>query len=158
MQGNTYRATKIGAIFTGVCIALAYTYLVPIFVVLPGVMFYEELAKALAPSHHLGKVTIALLSLTVLVCIVPMLYSAWRVARNACAMRKAEIVAYMALLCFIVHPLGFYVYWWLKYGFHMDGQIIFASADSFPYSSLFFVVFGFVLDTVANYTMVKANA
>ena len=152
MRKDNYRATKIGAVFTVVCIALTFTYLVPVFVLLPAATFYEGLAKAIAPQSHVGKVSMQLLAGTFAMCMLPMLYSAWRTARKGCVMGKGEIIGYMLLLCFIVHPLGFYAYWGFKLNYRMDGQIIFASVDSFPISSLFFVVFGFVLDTVANYT------
>lgn len=158
MSANNYRATKIGAVFTVVSIALTFTYLVPVITVGLAGIFFERLAAAAVTANEIGKVTTLMLAIVLVLVLAPMFYAAWRVARKGCVLSKGEIISYMLLLYFIVHPLGFYMYWGMALHYRMDGQLIFASLISFPFSSLFFLAFCFVLDVIANYTENTAHA
>ena len=59
---------------------------------------------------------------------------------------KFVIIA-MMLEYFIVHPLGFYIYW-STLNFKNDGQIIFGAIENFPISSFSFVIIGVIMDLV----------
>lgn len=50
------------------------------------------------------------------------------------------------LLLFIVHPLGYYIYWGIRYDFKSDGQLFFLFSDSIILSSLFFIPIGVIID------------
>lgn len=142
----------IGAIFTVGSLFLTVTYVVPIISVLPGVIF-ETISKKLVsnePYSNVGKLTILLLTiiflLTLFLCLI------W--IRNTVAkegqISKRRIIAVMLLMFFIVHSLGFYIYWGIALHFRSDGQLIFASIVSFPISSFMFIIIGQLVDTVKN--------
>ncbi|MBF6642883.1 hypothetical protein [Chryseobacterium indologenes] len=59
-----------------------------------------------------------------------------------------EVVIEMLIFYFIIHPLGFYIYWGLFLDFRSDGQLIFSAITSFPYSSIGFIIFGILIDQV----------
>jgi hypothetical protein len=59
----------------------------------------------------------------------------------------------MSPLYFIVHALGFYIYWGMSLEFRGDGQLIFAAVDSFPISSWAFIPMGLIIDWVKNVTL-----
>jgi hypothetical protein len=56
----------------------------------------------------------------------------------------------MFLFYFLVHPLGFYIYWGLELDFRSDGQLIFGAIKSFPASSCAFLFIGLIIDWVKN--------
>ncbi len=59
---------------------------------------------------------------------------------------NSAVVGIMVVEYFIVHTLGFYLYWANTLDFRSDGQLIFAAVDSFPKSSLSFVFIGLFID------------
>ncbi len=57
----------------------------------------------------------------------------------------------MSLLFFIVHSLGFYIYWGAELGFKSDGQLAFGVINSFPTSSWAFIIIGLTIDIIKNF-------
>lgn len=138
----------VGAIFTVCSFLLTFTFVVPVISVLPGV-FLEATAKKIIsnnPYSNVGKLTTLLLTIVFLVEIVLILLYTHKKASEKQTVSKGKIMLFMFAFYFIVHPLGFYVYWGLFLNFRGDGQVIFAAVVSFPISSLLFVLFGLLID------------
>src|SRR5690606_27482168 len=66
---------------------------------------------------------------------------------------RRRIIIVMTILYFIVHPLGFYIYWGHVLNFRSDGQLIFAAVDSYPKSGWTFILIGLSIDGVKNYKL-----
>lgn len=155
-----YTGLSIGAMFTLLSLLLTATFLVPIFSVLPGV-FFEIIAQQLTssePYSRIGKMTVLLMALSLLVLLTLLLLIAKHMGFRNIPISRLRVASWMVLLYFIVHPLGFYLYWGLKLNFRSDGQLLFGAVNSFPFSSFSFLVFGCALDYVWNMNIKKAAA
>lgn len=142
----------VGTIFTVCSFLLTFTFVVPIISVLPGV-FFETISKAIVsndPYSNVGKLTILLLTVLLLLAIIlTIVYTRKRTPANE-TLSKGRLTLIMFAFYFIVHPLGFYIYWGLNLNFRSDGQLIFAAVDSFPISSFAFVLLGLLIDWIRN--------
>ncbi|WP_262151914.1 hypothetical protein [Chryseobacterium foetidum] len=145
-----YFAFRIGIIFTTMSLLLTLTFVVPIFSVLHATPV-EILACGLVdnnPYSNVGKLAIFILATILLL----FLFVIFKVIKNEAKRHSDksgfEILVMMLIFYFIVHPLGFYLYWGAFLNFENDGQLIFSVVDSFPYSSLSFMVFGLFIDKV----------
>jgi len=140
-----HNGTVIGAIFTGVCLLATFTFVVPILSVIPGVLV-ESLMKTFVdnnPYSNVGKATIISLILILVVSVVLIL----RKSRKEEFSNK-KIIAIMCFEYFIIHSLGFYIYWATSLNFRSDGQLIFGAVRSFPASSFGFVILGVLIDQI----------
>ncbi|KQS91473.1 hypothetical protein [Chryseobacterium sp. Leaf394] len=152
-----YFAFKIGIIFTVVSLLLSLTYVVPIFSVLPATPV-EILASGLVdknPYSNVGKLTIHLL-LTVLLLFIFIVFKIIKSKAKINSDKSGfEILFIMSIFYFIVHPLGFYFYWGVFLNFESDGQLIFSAVDSFPYSSLSFMILGLFIDKIWERNLIQ---
>ncbi len=142
----------IGAIFTGCSLLLTATFFVPIISVLPGVIF-ETIAKNMVnnePYSNVGKLTILLLSIIFLVTLVLCLTWIRQTIIKEGQISRGHIIVIMSIMYFIVHSLGFYIYWGLALDYRSDGQLIFAAIVSFPISSFAFIFIGLLVDKIKN--------
>ena len=114
---------------------------------------FESIAKLIInnnPYSNVGKLTIFLLSLTTLTLTFISLVWIKRTSLKNHEISKGNIVAILFFLYFLIHPLGFYIYWGVYLNFRGDGQLIFGAVTSFPYSSFVFIFVGILIDIVKN--------
>jgi len=140
-----YHATILGGLFTVGSFLLTFTFMIPVFSIMPGTLIESMMASILGtePYSSVGIATIiVLLILLVIWVLFCMAQSKKRVLQNG------QIIGFMAILYFIIHPLGFYLYWAIALDFRNDGQLVFAAVDSFPVSSMGFLIFGVLIDGV----------
>jgi hypothetical protein len=57
---------------------------------------------------------------------------------------------YIILQLFIIHPLFFYIWALINSNHAGDGQFMFGIFETFPFSSMFFLLIGFIIDLVKN--------
>jgi len=129
------------------------TFFVPIISVFPGVIV-ETLAKGLVdndPYSNVGKVTIILLTIIFIIALSIALFKIRRTSLRDGKISKTKIAIAMTVMYFVVHSLGFYIYWGLALNYRGDGQLIFAAVDSFPKSSWAFIPIGLIIDVTKNF-------
>jgi hypothetical protein len=131
----------IGLIFTVASLLLTATFIVPIISVFPGMLFETIAEKCINndPYSNVGKLTILLLTITFISTLLFFLYTLKNKSNNGEEISNKRIIAIMSLLYFIVHSLGFYIYWGVSLNFRSDGQLIFGAILSYPISSFVFV-------------------
>jgi len=147
----------IGAIFTGASLCLTMTYIVPLISVSPGFIF-ESIAAGLVsnePYSNVGRLTIKLLSVVFLLTLILCMLSIINKTEKSGQISQRRIIGIMAILYFIVHSLGFYLYWGIALHFESDGQLIFSSLISFPISSFAFILIGLLIDFVKNKALTR---
>jgi len=145
---NRTLGLKIGAVFSIISFLLTFTFIIPILSVLPGCLV-ELIASKLVnntPYSNVGKLTILIFVVILLTFIVAIIFATKILAEKKLKLRKFEVILAMFIFYFIIHPLGFYIYWGIFLHFVRDGQLIFSAVTSFPYSSLAFILLGFLID------------
>lgn len=140
-----YNGIAIGAIFMLASLLFTFTLVVPMLSVIPGA-FLESIMASIVdnePYSNVGKATILVLSSMLIISMIFVL-----VISRQMVFRNSHIIAIMSFEYFILHPLGFYIYWATFLDFRNDGQLIFGAVSSFPISSLSFVVLGLLIDLI----------
>lgn len=140
-----YNGIAIGAIFMLASLLFTFTLVVPMLSVIPGA-FLESIMASIVdnePYSNVGKATILVLSSMLIISMIFVL-----VISRQMVFRNSHIIAIMSFEYFILHPLGFYIYWASFLDFRNDGQLIFGAVSSFPMSSLSFVVLGLLIDLI----------
>ncbi len=144
MKLKEFNGIKIGAIFSAVSLVLTFTYVIPIASVMPGV-FIEEITSNFVnnePYSNVGKITLTILTV---LFVSTLIISIYYVIKKKSESRKM-IISIMVIMYFIVHPLAMYIYWALELDYRDDGQLIFIVIETFPFSSITFILVGIVLD------------
>jgi amino acid permease len=95
------------------------------------------------PYSNVGKATLIALIVIFIVSIVLIL-----IASRKKELSNVQVFGVMVFEYFIMHTLGFYVYWAFSLDFRTDGQLIFGAVTSFPISSFGFIGLGLLLDVV----------
>ena len=160
---NDYTATKIGACFTGVCLLLTLTIVIPVFSMILGSLL-EAVAKGLVdnqPYSNVGKLTILLLLIifivTFIIVLVRIRKTAVRISKvyqkKQFSISKKKIILILFLFYFIVHPLVFYIYWGVQFDFRPDGQLVMEAIKTFPISSILFIPIGIMMDVVKDWNL-----
>jgi len=140
-----YNGTIIGGIFTAISFILTFTYIVPLLSIIPGA-FVESFMSSIVdnePYSHVGKATILCLLIILILSLLIILI--W--ARKT-ELKNGHIVGIMISEYFVIHSLGFYIYWASSLNFRSDGQLIFGAVNSFPISSFGFVGIGVLIDSI----------
>jgi DMSO/TMAO reductase YedYZ heme-binding membrane subunit len=149
-----YNGTIIGGIFTLVSLLLTLTFIIPILSVLPGV-FIESMMPSLVdnePYSNIGKATIMTLVIIMIISIAIILIKARKTKIS-----NGQMFGVMAFEYFIIHSLGFYIYWATSLNFRSDGQLIFGAVNSFPASSFGFIGIGIIIDLIKTKQLEKEN-
>jgi len=140
-----YNGTIIGAIFTVASLLLTITFVIPIISIIPAA-YIESLVASVVdnePYSNVGKATLnTFLGLLIIFITVVLIKS------RKTRLSNVQIILTMIIAYFIVHSLGFYIYWGVSLNYRSDGQLIFAAVNSFPFSSFGFVFIGFLIDIV----------
>jgi len=147
-QENNRRGLYIAGIFTCIALLLTATFVVPMIAVMPGILFEEIASKFIVgdPYSNVGKMTIALLSLSLAAFLILMTYWMKCTISISGDLSSRQIVIALLLFFFIVHPLGYYIYWGVGLNFRSDGQLIFAAVGTYPFTCLAFVPIGLLID------------
>lgn len=154
-----YTGFKVGIIFTVCSFILTFTFITPIFSVLPGIIF-ETISSNLVsnePYSNVRKLTILLLSIITFGYIIFSIFYIKKLIAVNQIITKEKIATLMFIFYLFVHPFGFYIYWGYVMDFRGDGQLIFASISSFPFSSLSFVFLGLLIDWTKNTSLKSFN-
>jgi len=149
----------IGSIFTAGSVLLTATFFVPVISVIPGSII-ESIASNLTsndPYSNVGKLTTKILSVVFILTLVLCLISLSNKIEKSGQVFQRQIIWIMFIMYFLVHSLGFYIYWGLILNFESDGQLIFASIISYPFSSFTFILIGLLIDFVKNKALIKYN-
>jgi len=143
---NKFKGTKIGAIFTGINFLLTYTYFVPIFTIIPATQLESFLAYFIdeEPYSNAAIATICTLSILFLITISIVLKN----LTKSKLLSNKKVITIMFVEYFLIHSLGFYLYWAFVLDFSIGHQKAFASLLSFPISSFGFVLIGIIIDLV----------
>ncbi len=143
-----HNGTIIGGIFTLGSLLLTLTFFIPILSVIPGV-YIESIISSIIdnePYSNVGKATILTLVIILILSLIIILFKSRKTK-----FKNGHIFGIMVFEYFIIHTLGFYIYWATSLNFRSDGQLIFGAVTSFPISSFGFLGLGILID------MVKTN-
>jgi len=151
MSQRDFDALTIGVLFTVVSFLLTLTFVIPVASVFPGVVIEFLIENLVGNNRIAGITTIILLATIFMIVFALVLIRAWRATRRSEKISKRRVALIMVGMYFIVHPLGFYIYWALALDFRGDGQLIFLAVDSFPISSCAFIPIGLAIDIVKNF-------
>jgi hypothetical protein len=146
-----YNGTMIGGIFTLASLLATFTFVIPIFSVLPGAMLESIMSGCVDnyPYSNVGRATItALLIMLAATLIIFLVFVRIRTQKEELSHLKVCVI--MIVEYFILHALGFYVYWATSLNYRSDGQLMFAAVDSFPASSCGFFIIGILIDVVKS--------
>jgi len=140
-----YNGTIIGGIFTVISLLLTLTFIVPILSIIPGA-FIESIMSSIVnnePYSNVGKATILTLVIILILSLILILFKSRKTE-----LKNGHIFGIMVFEYFIIHALGFYIYWATSLNFRSDGQLIFGAVTSFPASSFGFLGIGILIDVV----------
>lgn len=146
-------ATKIGLIFTVICFLGTWTFVLPFMIIMPTGLMVESYFNSYygpVPFDYIGQAAIVTLSsLFIVTTFLYYLLVRVQVKRNN-EIVKGVFIGYLVLELFIIHPLFFYI--WLSQDWNMagDGQMMFSIMETFPFSSVTFVVIGLLVDLLTR--------
>lgn len=142
---SDYNGTIIGIIFTIISLLLTLTYIIPIISVLPGTKI-ESLMALIIDNDPYSTVVKSTIMVLILLMIAPLLIILLKTKKNQ--FTNALIISIMSFEYFIIHSIGFYIYWATSLNYKTDGQLIFAAVESFPVSSFGFIGIGIIVDII----------
>ena len=144
-----FNGTIIGLIFTIISLLLTFTYIIPIITIIPATLIENIMTHFISnePYSNIGKATIITLFLIFLISLIIIRFK----VKRKIDLPNLYVVAIMIIEFFIVHSLGFYLYWANTLNYSSDGQLLLAAVDSFPKSSLSFVFIGVFIDIVKKH-------
>lgn len=140
-----YNGTIIGALCTLFSILLTFTFIIPIYAVMPGAIL-EDIITCIWPNlpfSSVGKIVSVIFLALLLIAFVLLFKKAQRKSFN-----NRSIFMLLFIESFALNPLVFYLYWWFNYNFRGDGQLVFLAFDTFLISSLGYVLIGVFVDVM----------
>lgn len=152
MVNKKHTGLLIGIIFSIVSFLLTFTFVVPIYTTLPG-SFLEQGLSSIFPTQPfpiIGMLTISILSILFILVILLSLQRAKVQANKGKTASTVDIILMMLIIYCLVHPLAFYLHLGIALDFHLDAQYLFNAVYIFPFSSLSFVIIGFLMDYYWN--------
>ncbi|UZR96095.1 hypothetical protein [Chondrinema litorale] len=153
LKFNKYSATIIGAIIAIICFVSTSTFFIPALTIIP-----LGLTLELSISTLLGNSNYALTSFLIAVILFSLfiLLFVLYIKKNKKDIRDKKGFSIDSLLFFftiqlvILHPMIFYFWAMANASNSGDGQFIFGIVETFPVSSVCFVVLGILIDFVKN--------
>ena len=139
------RATMIGVRFTGICLLLTLTVLVPVHSVVPGTGIQYLIEQIFPDASRSWIITTTTVVLLVILLLSTLLVYYLRKNKE---LLGEQAVGIMLLQYLIVQPLGFYLLWATYLDFSKDGQLMFPAVISYPVSSFWFIAIGYLLDRI----------
>ncbi|MNK00650.1 hypothetical protein D3C87_184390 [compost metagenome] len=139
---------KIGAVFTVISFLLTFTLAIPLASIIPALFIEQKLSDIFSNLTYpkIGLMMIFLLSLLFLLILVLVFGNVKRRAKQKMSLHAGNLMLTMCVFYLIVHSLGYYLFWGIYLHFKTDAQLAFNSVYSFPFSSLSFLLIGFLLD------------
>ena len=136
----------IGLLFTIVSYLLSYTVVVPIFTIMYPALVSETIAKFFVSD--ISNKNIALFSIQFYLSISLIIYilSIYKQSKSLINKTSFNNIWFFCFQFFILHTIGFYIYWGKTLDYRGDGQLMFLTYYSFKYSSLAFVFLGILLE------------
>ncbi len=145
-----FNATKIGAIFTLVSFFSTFTFIVPMFFIIPVALMFENIIGP-APYSKIGTTAIIFLSIvTTLACLI-LFVSTFRLRRSGQDLTSGALIFFFVVITFIIHPLGFFLYVSTNWRMANDGQFIFAIFQPFAFTSFAYFIIGVTTDLIRNF-------
>ena len=147
MNNLNKSALKVGAWFSLISFLSTMTFIVPYAYMMPCV-FIENIIKFFNPNVNnklLGLILITICIIALIILLKRYLGIIKKRLSNKIPIDNETLVINNLLISIIIHPLGFYLYWGFSSQFSMDGQLSFVIFTTYQVSSLFFVIFGFVI-------------
>lgn len=138
---------KIGGIFSLVSFLFAFTLVIPMYTIFPSVILDQAINTISPTITSLGSGMITILILVILL-LLALIFTLKRVEKSINKDRKhktTEIIILMFIFYFIVHNLGYYLFLGIN-SFPIDALNMIYAAITFPFSSLSFVIIGFMID------------
>lgn len=149
-----YKATFIGLIFSVSCFLLYYTFIVPLLIMLPLSLTLEVVFKGIYPDQVYSKTGQGVVtSLTIIFVTISVTFftKIIRQIKDTQTYKIGQVILFMTLLLFIVHPLVFYIDLSNDWSRASDGQFILSIGETFQMSSWTFIIIGIVIDSLKIY-------
>lgn len=157
---NKYTGTIIGLIFTLSSLAATWTYIIPFITTLPLSLILENTFTNGTNNGSYNDIGPSILKTLWFIFIVSLalyyIFTIIKVKRGR-PVTKLSFILFLTGQLFIVHPLLFFIDTSQNWDRASDGQFIFGITQTFPTSSLAFVVFGILLDLVRQVVKPKQN-
>ncbi len=147
MKDDKNLGLKIGAIFSIVSFLFTFTIAIPMFSVFPSA-FLEQAISSVFPSLtnvDTGIITILVLAVLFLSALVFILKRVEKSVNENRKLKTSEIIVVMLIFYIIIHNLGYYTLLGIS-GFPIDALNTLLAIASFPFSSVLFVLIGFMMD------------
>ncbi|SIS46651.1 hypothetical protein SAMN05421766_10236 [Zobellia uliginosa] len=138
-----YNATIIGSIFTAISLLLIFTIIIPPYSIMPATLLEIFISDTL-DSEPYSNIIIAMLFILFILFLLTTGIILLKSKKKA--YENKHIIGIMIIQYFIIHTLGFYIYWATILDFNRDGQIYFGALESFKYSSFGFILLGLLID------------
>jgi hypothetical protein len=146
-----YSATVIGIIFTGSCLLLYYTFVIPFLIMLPVPLVLETLFERFYGKQDYSVIgqSMVIALLVIFLGLTALFFTRFiRQIRKVQTYKAFQVFLYMILILFVVHPLIFYIDLSKDWSRANDGQFILSITDTFQFSSFSFVVLGLIIDSL----------
>ena len=146
---SNYKGTKIGLVFTVIGILLHLTYAGGFVFVLPTLFIVESIVKLIIPNSTystIGTWTLIIFTAAFLLSTTIYIRQFLKTCKLNLDIELGNLVGYFAFQFLVIHSLIFQINLATNWNQAKDGQFILSVGEYFIYSSLFFIVFGFVLD------------
>lgn len=147
MKNGKNLGLKVGAIFSVVSFLFTFTIAIPMISVFPSELLGQGISLIFSSSSF-KTIGITTLSFLAVLLIALLMFTFKKVKKSAEENRKlkiSEIVIIMVIFYLVVHNLGYYIVLAAN-NFPIDALNTIMSVISFPFSSLSFVLLGFLMD------------
>lgn len=149
MNNNKYSATWIGLLFTIACLIGAMTDIAAFITILPLSYLLESFFHLFFSDYSKIGTSVIIALLIILIGISSLSFlRIYHQIRDYNSYKTSEIVLYMSLLLFVIHPLIFYINLSNDWSRASDGQFIFSINETFHISSWAFVIIGALIDYI----------
>lgn len=138
---------KTGAIFSIFSLLSAFTIAIPMFSVFPSIYLHQAISY-IFPKLSFVYVEIATFFILTVLFVLVIVFTFIKVRKCANEYRRLklwEVLVMMLVFYVIVHNLGYYIVLAIS-NFPIDALNSIMAVVSFPFSGLFFVLLGFLMD------------
>lgn len=148
---NKYTATIIGLIFSVSSLLATVTFIIPFITILPLSLFLENTFSNSINNGSYNEIGPSILNtlwgIFIITSFLFYLYTIIKL-RQGKPSSKRLFIFFLIVQLFIVHPLFFEIDTSQNWDRASDGQFIFGITNTYPTSSLAFVIFGILLDII----------
>ncbi|WP_447951387.1 hypothetical protein [Chryseobacterium koreense] len=140
-------ALKTGAVFSVLSLLFTFTIVVPMFSIMHA-LFLQQAIEMIFPEMDYAtgtQIMFLFFGALFLIILFLLMKRIKTLAGKNQNIRLGESILIMFIFYIIIHPLGYYLLLWLQ-GFPVDALNAIMSVASFLFSSLPFVLLGFMMD------------